>query len=334
MALRIASTPGGYGGLVTAHEEPPVIEMPEARSLQPIRFGLVGTGYWASAVHAPAVASSPGTALTAVWGRNAAAANALAAEFGATGHGDFTEFLADVDAIAFAVPPGVQAELAVQAARAGKHLLLEKPIALTAAAADALADAVAAAGVASVVFFTSRFEPDTRSWLDWVIRTGDWAGGSAIWLGSAFSGDSPFDTPWRRDFGGLWDLGPHAVSLLWAILGPVRHVTADRGRGDLSHLVLHHEGGPTSTASLTLGAPPAAAGFRLEVWGEHGIATLPGFGDPIVALRVALAELAVNARSGDTSHPCDAAFGRDVTRVLATAERHLAGRLGDGGYAR
>ncbi len=298
--------------------------MPDpATGLPPVRFGLVGTGHWAMQVHATALASSPGVELTAVWGRNFDAASALAAEFGATSRRDFDAFLADVDAVAFAVPPTVQAELAVRAAHAGRHLLLEKPVALTAEGATAMADAVAAARVASVVFFTSRFQPDARKWLDEVTRAGGWAGGAASWLGSAFSASSPFNTPWRRDFGGLWDVGPHAVSLLWAILGPVRHVTADRGRGDLTYLVLHHEGGATSSVTLTLGAPHAAARFQLEVWGEHGIAMLPNAADPVVALRVAVAELTANASAGETAHPCDAAFGRDVTHVLAAAQRHL-----------
>ena len=306
---------------------------PAGSGAGPIRFGLAGTGYWARLVHAPALASTPGIELAAVWGRNPDAASALATDCGVTASPDFDTFLAGVDAVAFAVPPAVQAELAVRAAGAGRHLLLEKPIALTDDAADALAGAVAAAGVASVVFFTSRFQPDARSWLDEITRTGGWAGGSAIWLGTAFSGSSPFDTPWRRDFGALWDLGPHAVSLLWAILGPVRDVTADAGRGDLSYLVLHHEGGATSTATLTQGAPEAAAGFRLEVWGEHGIATLPGMADPVGALRVALGELAANARSGDTGHACDVAFGRDVTRVLSAAQRRRSTRSDRAGYA-
>lgn len=299
---------------------------PAGSDAAPLRFGLVGTGYWARIMHAPALASTPGVELAAVWGRNPDAADALAADFGATAPRDFDTFLADVDAVAFAVPPAVQAELAVRAAAAGRHLLLEKPIALSNDAADALAGAVASAGVASVVFFTSRFQPEVRNWIDELGRTGGWAGGSAIWLGTVFSGSSPFDTPWRHEFGGLWDLGPHAVSLLWAILGPVADVTADAGRGDLRYLVLHHEGGATSTATLTLGAPEAAAGFWLEVWGEHGISRLPTTTDGSAALGVALAELTANARSGHTAHPCDVGFGRNVTRVLAAAQRHLESR--------
>ena len=289
-----------------------------------LRFGLVGTGYWARIAYARALASTPAVAFAAVWGRNAEAAAALAAGYGATPIPNFDRFLAEVDAVAFAVPPDVQNEHAIRAAAAGKHLLLEKPVALSADAADALAAAVETAAVASVVFFTARFQPATRTWLRQVIEAGGWAGGSAIWLGSVYSPSSPFNTPWRREKGGLWDLGPHAVSVLWPILGPVRHVTADSGRGDLTHLVLHHEGGATSTATLTLGAPEAAEGFTLRVWGEHGIQTMPDLAsDPVEALRAAVAELAASARAGEAGHPLDVRFGRDVTHVLAAAQRQL-----------
>jgi len=288
---------------------------------RPLRFGLVGTGYWARVAHARALADTAGIEFAAVWGRNPEAAAELAAVAGATAHSDFDAFLADVDAVAFSVPPHVQSELGIRAAEAGKHLLLEKPLALTDEASDALVAAVDAAGIASVVFFTSRFQPDARAWLEDVTAVGGWYGGQVLWLGSVYAESSPFNTPWRRDKGGLWDLGPHAVALLWAILGPVTSVTADTGRGDLSHLVLHHEGGATSAVTLTLGAPEPADGFDLLLWGGHGRTSVPGLAvDPVGALRVALTELADAARSGRTSHPCDVRFGRAVTRVLTQAQ--------------
>jgi predicted dehydrogenase len=226
--------------------------------------------------------------------------------------------------VAFSVAPDAQGELAVRAAQAGKHVLLEKPVALTEAAADALVQAIDAAGVASVVFFISRFQPDARAWLDGVVADGGWQGGRALWLGSAHAESSPFNTPWRRTKGGLWDLGPHVVSLLWAILGPVESVTTDAGRGDLTHLVLHHRGGATSTATVTLGAPEPADGFDLQVWGSRGRSSVPQLAeDPVPALRAALTELVASARSGHPSHPCDVRFGRDVTRVLAEAQQQL-----------
>ncbi len=293
----------------------------------PLRFGLVGTGYWARVAHARALADTPGIEFAAVWGRNQDAAATLAASVGAAAHSDFGAFLADVDAVAFSVPPHVQSELALRAANAGKHLLLEKPLALDAEASGALVAAAGAAGVASVVFFTSRFQPDARAWLDEVTSTGGWAGGHALWLGSVYSESSPFNTPWRRDKGALWDLGPHAISLLWAILGPVESVTADAGRGDLTHLVLHHHGGATSTATLTLGAPEPADGFDLMIWGERGRASLPPLADdPAGALRVALTELADNVRSGRVSHPCDVRFGHAVTQVLERAQHAIDAR--------
>src|SRR5262249_47728601 len=147
-------------------------------SERPLAFGLAGTGHWARIVHAPALASTPGIQLAGVWGRNAQAAAALADEYGCASYLDFGELLAHVDAVDFALPPDVQAELGARAAGAGKHLLLEKPIATSEPGADALAAAVQEAGVASVVFFTARFQPEVRAWLA-AAAGGRWTGASA-----------------------------------------------------------------------------------------------------------------------------------------------------------
>lgn len=236
----------------------------------PLRFGLAGTGHWARITHAPALASTDGIEFAAVWGRNREAAADLAAQYRVAAHDDISAFLSGIDAVAFAVPPDVQAAIAVRAARAGKHLLLEKPIAASEASASALADAVGQAGVASVVFFTYRFAPDVRAWLASVGDQRGWAGGVSVWLGSALQASSPFNTPWRNDKGALWDLAPHVISLLWPAIGPVTSVTADAGPADVTHLVLHHEGGASSTATVTLSAPETLTGMDLYVWGEIG----------------------------------------------------------------
>jgi predicted dehydrogenase len=291
---------------------------------RPLRFGLVGTGHWARVTHAPALASTEGIEFAAVWGRNPEAAAALAARHGAVAYRDLGDFLAGLDAVAFSVPPDVQSEIAVRAAGAGKHLLLEKPIATSDADADRLVRAVQDGGVASVVFFTARFQPDVRAWLADAAQQDRWAGGCAVWLGSAWQATSPFNTPWRREHGGLWDLGPHVVSLLWASLGPVVSVTADAGRADVAYLVLHHQSGASSTVTLTLSASEAAAGFDLYLWGEHGRSAAPAEAEQAEEpLRVALTELAANARSGRVAHPCDVRFGRDVGHVLAEAQRQV-----------
>jgi predicted dehydrogenase len=321
-----------------------------------MRFGLAGTGFWARTTHAPALATTPGSTLAGVWGRDVRSAESLAADYGAAAFADagwsvptgksgwsvptgksgwsvptgkFGAFLDAVDAVAFAVPPHVQAPLAIRAAEAGKHLLLEKPIALSIDDADKLVAAVEAAGVASVVFFTLRFTTEIRAWLaDEHARSGwsgsGWSGGVAVWLGSALQPDSPFNTPWRREKGGLWDLGPHVVSLLRACLGPVTSVSAVAGGLDVTHLVLRHEGGASSSATMTLSAPTPASGNSLFVWGEAGRSAMPATPfDPVDALRVATAELVAGATSGQLTHPCDVRFGREVVRVLAAAQAQL-----------
>jgi len=296
-----------------------------------MRFGLVGTGYWARITHAPALASTPGTELAAVWGRDPAAAAALAARHGATAHADFDAFLGSVDAVAFAVPPHVQAPLAIRAAQAGKHLLLEKPVALSAGDADKLVAAVEEARVGSVVFFTWRFNTEIRAWLtDARARGGwsgeGWSGGATIWLGTSLTEDNPFNTPWRREKGALWDLGPHLVGMLWACLGPVTEVTAVAGKSDVTHLVLRHETGVTSTLTTTQSAPEAAEGVTVFVWGAAGRSVMPAeLVDPVPALRTAAVELAAVVGEGRRDHPCDVRFGRDITRVLAEAESQLSG---------
>ena len=295
-----------------------------------MRFGLVGTGYWAQVTHGPALAGLPGAELAAVWGRDPSAAAALAATCGAASQADFDAFLGQVDAVAFAVPPHVQAPLAVRAAEAGKHLLLEKPAALSVAEADRLVAAVDEAQVASVVFFTWRFNPEIRAWLtDEQARGGwsgeGWSGGAAIWLGTALQDGNPFGTPWRREKGALWDLGPHLVGMLWACLGPVTEVTAVAGKSDVAHLVLRHQTGQTSTVTTTLNAPEAAAGVTVFVWGEAGRSVMPAeLVDPVAALRAAAAELMAGAAEGRPAHPCDVRFGRDITWVLAEAEAQLS----------
>ena len=291
---------------------------------QPLRVGLVGTGYWARETHAPGITAAAGAELVAVWGRDPVAAAGLAQAHGATAYHDVADLLADVDAVSFSVPPDVQADLATAAARAGKHLLLEKPIALDLDSGAALRDAVRDNGVAALVFFTHLFAPAVRSWLGQVRATAPWSGGHAVWLGSALCDDNPFNTPWRREHGGLWDVGPHAVAGLWHTLGPVTAVTVDSGEPDLTYLVLHHVGGATSTATLTITAPDAADGFALQLWGQGGRTELPiEQVDSREALTVAVTDLVELVGSGRREHPSDVAFGYDVLQVLASAQRQL-----------
>jgi predicted dehydrogenase len=279
--------------------------------------------------HGPGLMAAESVELVGVWGRRPEKARILATGLGVSAYDDFEAMLGEVDAVAFAVPPEVQAECALMAAKAGKHLLLDKPVAMTVAAAHALRDAATTAGVASVVFFTDRFADTSRSWFREVRTTEGWRGGWLRAFSSLQEQDNPFgSSPWRWERGALWDIGPHALSTLSAALGPARSLTAVRGDGDLVTLVISHESGVTSTASLTLFAPPAAAGFEAAVWGDVGVSPMPVRPDrsPSDLLAIAAQELVESARSGEP-HEVDVAFGARIVELLASAQTQIdAGR--------
>ncbi len=296
-----------------------------------MRFGLVGTGPWAHLAHGPGLVAAEDVELVGVWGRDPAKARELAAALGVAAYADYAALLAEVDALAFAVPPDVQASMATQAARAGKHLLLDKPIAADVPAARTLVEAVDAAGVASVVLFTDRFVGPIRDWLGDVRRTGGWRGGWMRWFSALQEADNPFGrSPWRQERGALWDIGPHAISSLTAALGPIADVTAVGGAADLVVLTFTHESGATSTATLSQFAPPAAASVELTLWGEAGLSPMPDRPDSealpgIVA--TALGELIASA-AGDRRHPLDVRFGLSVVELIVRAGDQLAPSAG------
>ncbi|MEV8531279.1 Gfo/Idh/MocA family oxidoreductase [Streptomyces sp. NPDC051211] len=298
------------------------------------RIGLLGTGPWAHRTHAPALAAHAGSEFAGVWGRRPDAAAELAQKYGVKVYEDPDALFADCDAVAFALPPDVQAPLAVRAAAAGCHLLLDKPVATTVADARAVSEAAAEHGVASVVFLTLRFAEPAAGWVGEQTARGGWFTASAHWLGAVFAPEgspagaargapSPYaDSPWRRAKGGLWDVGPHALSVLIPVLGEVTAVSAARGPADTVQLLLRHSSGAASTAVLSLAAPRAAAGVGLELRGSEGVFGLPDWGDVPGAYGRAVDALLTAARTG-VPDPRGADFGLRLTEILAEAEALL-----------
>ncbi|WP_375736296.1 Gfo/Idh/MocA family protein [Polymorphospora lycopeni] len=190
-----------------------------------------------------------------------------------------------------------------------------------------MVDAVRRTGVASVVFFTNRFRGTVVDFLDGAVTTGGWTGARAILFASIFEPGSPhLGSTWRRRHGGLWDVGPHLLSVVVPVLGPVTHVAAMDAPDHTVHLLLRHAGGAASTMSLTVDAPPAARTNEVTFYGTAGLATVPpGETTAVEALTTAvdllLDEIATGARGG----LLDVRFGRDVVAVLAAAELARSG---------
>jgi len=288
---------------------------------EPVSVGLVGAGPWASLVHAPVLAAGPETRLVGVWARRTEAATGLAARHGTEPCTRIEELFDRCEAVAFAVPPEVQAELAADAARAGKAVLLEKPIAADLAGAERLAAAVGEAGVASMVVLSWRYAAPIRAFLEQATSF-DAVGGRATFVSGALLG-GPFATPWRLERGALPDLGPHVVDLLDAALGRVVGVRAHGRSLGWAGMLLDHDGGRASEASLcaTAALDPQRAGA--ELFGPTGVLEIDCASavqpETFATLRREFAA-AVRGRP----HQLDVHRGLHLQRIIAEAESQLA----------
>ena len=252
----------------------------------PRGFGIVGTGVIA-AVHAEAIAALPGAALVAVTDVAAPAAAAFAGARGCAAEPDLDALLArpDVDVLSVCAPSGLHAEIGIRAAKAGKHLVVEKPVDVTLDAADRLIEAAHAAGVALTVISQHRFDPgliEAKRLLD------EGALGRLV-LGEAstkwYRSQAYYESAaWRgtraMDGGSLMNQGIHYVDLLRWCMGPVAEVTAvcatqthEIEVEDTSVAALRFSSGAVGTIVASTAVFPGLA-QRLEISGTDGTLTI------------------------------------------------------------
>jgi UDP-N-acetyl-2-amino-2-deoxyglucuronate dehydrogenase len=254
-----------------------------------IGFGIVGIGLIGK-VHAEAMQEIPGARLLAVCGRDTAKTGEFAARFGATAYTDYAQFLAHpgLRVVNLCTPSGLHAEQGIAAARAGKHVLTEKPIETSLVKADALITACEEARVKLGVIFQSRFLPAVqriKCALD-ENRLGKLMLCDAYvkwYRAPEYYADSWHGTRELDGGGALINQAIHTVDLLRWLVGPVE--TAFALKGALRYPQI--EGEDTLVASLrfansALGVIQATTsvkpGFkrRLELSGERGTIILDG----------------------------------------------------------
>jgi len=245
-------------------------------------FGIAGAGVIA-AMHAEAIAMLPAARLVAVTDVVPESARAFAEAHGCASEPDLSALLAraDIDVVSVCVPSGLHAEVGTQAAAAGKHLVIEKPIDTTLAAADRLIGAARAAGVVVTVVSQHRFDPglaELRILLD-AGALGRLVLGEAStkWYRSqAYYDSAAWRGTWALDGGSLMNQGIHYVDLLLWAMGPVAEVTALTATQaheveveDVALALLRFCSGAVGTIVASTAVFPGFA-QRLEITGTNG----------------------------------------------------------------
>jgi UDP-N-acetyl-2-amino-2-deoxyglucuronate dehydrogenase len=256
---------------------------------QTLNIGIIGTGMVAR-YHAEAIRQTPGARLVAVCRADSAKATDAEQQFGVPCEVSLAALLArpDIDAICICTPSGMHAAQAIAAAEAGKHVLVEKPIALTLADADAMIAACQRHGVVLGVALQRRTDPQFRA-LQAAVATGELG---RLLLGSvnipylrpqSYYDSAAWRGTWALDGGGaLMNQGIHLVDLLVWLMGDVLDVRAQSDT--LAHTIevedcvaatLRFASGALGSITATTGAAP---GFphRIEIYGTQGGAQIEG----------------------------------------------------------
>jgi predicted dehydrogenase len=289
-----------------------------------VRIGLAGAGRRAATAHAPSLAACQQARFAGVWAPRPEAARSLAETHGVPAYRTFDELLSQCDAVAFAVPPAAQPDLAGAAARRGKAVLLESPIAGDLAGARALASAVAAAGVTSQVALAWRYDSAVRDFLAARVPRTYPQGGSGRLVSAAFAAMSSVPA-WRIETGVLRNFGPYLIDLLDAALGQVAGVRAHGDPQGWLGLMLEHSGGRFSEASLSATATPDSQRADVEIFGSGGAAAMDcqeAAGPESFATMYR--EFAQAVERGEP-HELDAQRGLHVQQVIEAAEADLLG---------
>ena len=182
-----------------------------------LRWGVMSTADIARKKVIPGLLKADRCEVVAIASRDAVQARAVADELGIpTAHGSYEALLADpaVDVVYIPLPNHLHAEWTIAAAQAGKHVLCEKPLALTAADAERMVEACAEAGVRLMEAFMYRHHPSWVAALD-VIASGRLGRVRAVQSWFSYYNDDPVNIRNQLHAGGgaLFDIGCYAVNL-------------------------------------------------------------------------------------------------------------------------
>jgi predicted dehydrogenase len=282
-------------------------------------FGIIGTGMIAR-FHAAAIKEIRGASLVGCYNSTAAKAEKFAVDHACTAYASLDDMLANpkIDVVTICTPSGAHLEPGLVAAKAGKHLLIEKPLEVTLARCDKLIDACDKANVQLGTIFPSRYHESARTLKAAIDKnrfgTISLADAYVKWYRTQQYYDSgAWRGTWKLDGGGaLMNQAIHTVDLLLWMMGPVKEVsayTATRSHEnieveDVAVASLRFESGALGVIEATTGAFPGSL-KKVEIAGSLGTAILEEedlikwqFAKPTKQDEKIAAELSAKTKSG------------------------------------
>ena len=311
-----------------------------------IGFGIIGAGMIAE-LHGKTMRSLPQVELIGIFDTNTDAAKKRAAEFNCKAYTDFDEFLADpaIEAVTIATPSGMHGKVAIAAAKAGKHILCEKPLEITLEKVDAIIRACDENHVLLSPVFQSRFTKPVQLVRE-AMRSGRfgrmvlasaqmrWYRNPAYYAGSSWRGT------WAMDGGGaLMNQAIHMIDLLIYINGAPDEVFAFAGT--LTHSIevednlcatVKYRNGSFGTIEVSTSCAP---GFprRLEFSGSEGTVAFEedkitrwDFTRPLPEDEAILRELSGKADAAGGSSPMNISGGGHASQISDLADAIATGR--------
>lgn len=250
---------------------------------QVLRWGILSTADIGMAKVTPAIQAAPNCDVVAIASRDADRAGAAAQELGiGTAHGSYEALLADesVDAVYIPLPNDLHAEWTYHAAEAGKHILCEKPLALTADQARDMVEACRDAGVALQEAFMYRHHP---IWVEAVRLVRSGAIGELRVVQSIFSyfNDDPSNIRNRLENGGgaVMDIGCYCINLSRLLfdaepvsVDAVVHRDREMGIDIVSSAILGFDDGARSEFTCSTRIEPHQ---RVDIIGTEGRIEIP-----------------------------------------------------------
>lgn len=242
----------------------------------PVGVTLVGFGYSGRTIHAPLLSNTPGVVLHSVVSSNASAVREEYPDVQVTSSLDEACRCRDVDVVVIAAPNELHAPLAHAALDAGKHVVIDKPFAISLSETDGLIAHAAAAGLKITAFQNRRWDADFLT-LSRLLDQG--ALGEIALFESRFDRFRPLVRDrWREKAGpggGAWfDLGPHLLDQALLLFGQPRSVFADilaqRHKAEVDdyfHVVLKYD---RLRVVLRSGALVSGRGLRFAIYGHTG----------------------------------------------------------------